>query len=133
MGDPRWRWGNKYIQLKQDPSLVSEQKIGILNKQGWVAYFLNQEVFVKRFDFNPDAVYPDYGSNNEVYVNGDFLEVETLGPVNLLVPGGSLEHTEHWFLAKFPDIEAGYDEDGIDRLVYSLIENAGNDHPKNQT
>ncbi len=34
MHDLRWRWGRKYIQASQDVNLVSEQKIGILNKQG---------------------------------------------------------------------------------------------------
>jgi len=37
MGDPRWTWGNKYIQLKHDSKITAEQKIGILNKQGWTA------------------------------------------------------------------------------------------------
>ena len=34
MNDPRWMWGEKYIWAKQDPKIVSEQKIGIMNKQG---------------------------------------------------------------------------------------------------
>ena len=53
MNDPRWIWGEKYIQAKQNPSNTSEQKIGILNKQGWSAYYLNGELLIKKFDFNP--------------------------------------------------------------------------------
>jgi len=34
MADPRWTWGTKYIQLKQDPKNAKKQKAGILNKQG---------------------------------------------------------------------------------------------------
>jgi len=99
MKDPRWIWGNKYIQLKHDPTRSSEQKIGILNKQKWAAYYLNGELFIKRFGFNPKAQYADYGCNNEVYVNGDFVEIETLGPITKIAPQESIEHTEHWMLA----------------------------------
>lgn len=34
MADPRWVWGKKYIQLKQDPRAKSRQKLGILNTLG---------------------------------------------------------------------------------------------------
>lgn len=99
MKDPRWIWGNKYIQLKHDSTRTSEQKIGILNKQKWAAYYLKGELFIKRFGFNPEAQYADYGCNNEVYVNGDFVEIETLGPITKIAPQESIEHTEHWMLA----------------------------------
>ena len=82
MSDPRWNWGNKYIQLKHDQRITSEQKIGILNKQGWAAYVNSGFLMVKFFKFDPDVVYPDYGCNNEVYVNEHLLEIESLGPVS---------------------------------------------------
>lgn len=114
MNDPRWIWGEKYIQAIQDPALTTSQKIGILNKQGWTAYYLNGEILVKRFGFDPAASYPDYNSNNEVYINGDFLEVETLGPLKKLSPGGILEHTERWFLDKV-------DLDGTEKVLDKVI------------
>jgi hypothetical protein len=91
MNDKRWIWGNKYIQLKHDAAIASEQKIGILNKQGWTACLLNNTMTIKRFEFNPDAVYPDYGSNNEIYVNEHLLEIETLGPVTKILPDKSAD------------------------------------------
>ena len=100
MQDPRWVWGDKYIWARQDPSISSEQKIGILNKQGWAAYCLNDETFIKLFTFDASAAYPDYGSNNEIYINGNFLELETLGPLLNIRPGGITEHREYWFLDK---------------------------------
>lgn len=118
MNDPRWIWGEKYIQVKQDPMFTSEQKIGITNKQGWTAYYLYGEVIIKRFDFNPDAVYPDYGCNNEIYINGDFLEIETLGPLTKLAPGGTVEHTEHWLLTKATADES---EESIDANMLPLV------------
>ena len=100
MNDPRWIWGEKYIQVKQDPLFTSEQKIGVTNKQGWIAYCLKGEVLIKKFDFDPAVVYPDYNCNNETYISANYLEIETLGPLTKLAPGGMVEHTEHWLLAK---------------------------------
>ena len=60
----------------------------------------DREVFVKRFDWEPAARYPDFGCNNEVYAEGDFLEIETLGPLRLVPPDGTVEHTERWFLSR---------------------------------
>ncbi|HRP32380.1 MAG TPA: hypothetical protein PKV73_10830 [Agriterribacter sp.] len=100
MNDPRWVWGDRYIQAKQNPLFTSEQKIGVTNKQGWTAYYLNGEILIKKFDFDPAAVYPDYNCNNETYINKNYLEIETLGPLTKLAPGDKVEHTEHWLLAK---------------------------------
>jgi hypothetical protein len=100
MADPRWCWGNKYILAKQDPGLASEQKIGFMNKQGWVAYQYGNNTLIKVFSFDPAAVYPDYGSNNEIYINGNFLEIETLGPYTELPPGGRTEWIEWWQLSR---------------------------------
>jgi hypothetical protein len=100
MNDPRWIWGDRYIQAKHDPKYTSEQKIGVLNKQRWMACYLNKQVLIKKFPYDPAATYPDCNSNNEVYINGHFLEIETLGPLRNLAPGETIEHTEHWLLAR---------------------------------
>jgi len=121
MKDPRWIWGNRYIQLLQDPVRRSEQKIGILNKQGWAAFILGEDVFIKSVSFDPEAQYPDYGSNNEIYTNGDLLEVETLGPVKKLAPGKSLKHTEKWKLAKLTSEFKDNEESSIDSLLMPLV------------
>ena len=100
MNDPRWIWGKRFIRARQDPRLKSEQKIGVLNKQGWVAYNLGEDMLIKFFAFDPDAEYPDFQSNQEIYINEKFLEVETLGPYQQMEPGGRTEHVEYWFLTK---------------------------------
>lgn len=119
MNDPRWTWGEKYIQAKQDPAFISEQKIGVTNKQGWTAYYLNGELLIKRFDFNPYAAYPDFGCNNEIYINGDFLEIETLSPLTKIAPGDKVEHTEHWLLTRATTDES---EKSIDANVLPLVQ-----------
>ena len=98
MNDPRWTWGERYILAKQDAVLSSEQKIGVLNKQGWCAYHIDKTLLIKRFDYSANEQYPDYNCNNELYINGHFLEVETLGPLTTLRPNEITEHVEYWGL-----------------------------------
>ncbi len=100
MSDPRWTWGRKYIQLRQDPGATTKQKAGLLNTAGWAAYVLGGDVFVKRYGYDPAALYPDMGCNSETYTDPDILEVETVGPLTRLEPGASLEHRESWLLAR---------------------------------
>ena len=127
MQDPRWYWGNRYILAHQDPGHTSEQKIGVMNKQGWVAYHLNKEILIKSFD-NRTGNYPDYNSNTEIYINENLLEIETLGPLEAVGPDGVLEHTEYWLLAKTDFINS---EEGIDSNVLPLVNSFRAESSKN--
>jgi len=100
MKDPRFIWGTKFIQVKQNPNAKTYQKIGVLNTLGWAAYYLDGQLFVKRYNYNPEARYPDFGVNTEIYTNPEILEVETLGGMKKVPPGESVEHVENWFLFK---------------------------------
>jgi len=120
MSDARWTWGEKYIQLRQDPNAKTKEKVGLLNKQGWGAYYLNGEIFIKRYSYDPDATYPDYGCNTETFTDGDMLEFETLGPVTRMpANGGKAEHIESWYLFK---AEIGETEAEIDGKLLPLVE-----------
>jgi hypothetical protein len=121
MNDQRWIWGNKYIQLKHDSVIKAEQKIGILNKQGWAAYYRDGILMIKHFEFDPEALYPDYGCNNEVYVNEHLLEIETLGPITKLTPGSSAEHTEDWFITNLESTVRVDSESSIENDILPVI------------
>ena len=118
MADPRWIWGTKYIQLKQNPDAETKQKVGLRNTPGWAAYCLNGDLFLKRCNFDPDATYPDFGCNMEVYTDPDILEVEALGPLTNLQPDAAVEHVERWSLHK---ATVGEDESEIDEEILPLI------------
>lgn len=119
MADPRWIWGNKFIQLRQDPSATTQQKAGLLNKQGWAAYHLNGELFVKRYTVDEKGQYPDFGCNTELFTNADILEVETLGPLTKLAPdGGTVQHEEVWSLHKVKITE---DEASIEQALKDIL------------
>jgi hypothetical protein len=98
LSDPRWTLGHKYILLRQDPARAEFQKIGLRTPEGWAAYARNGELFVKTFVYEPQAQYPDFNSPLEAFTNADVLELETLGPLEPLAPGASVEHVEHWHL-----------------------------------
>ncbi len=100
LSDSRWSFDDEFIRLRVDESKPEPQKIGVLNRQGWVKYKVGNLVFTKRFDFVENAVYPDMNSNTEIYTAGSFVELETLAPLRRLAPGDSTEHAEYWQLIR---------------------------------
>lgn len=98
LSDSRWTFSNESIRLRTDSSIEEPQKIGIGNKQGWAAYRRGKTLFVKKFDYQDGASYPDYGCNTEVYTAGSVIEVESLGPFRKIAQDEFVEHVEHWKL-----------------------------------
>mgnify|MGYP005833977111 CR=1 FL=1 len=119
LGDPRFTLGRKYLRLRTDESLPEPQKIGVGNKQGWAAYLRGATLFVKQFPYQAGAAYPDDGCNCESYTAGNFIELETLGPLCDLEPGASVTHVERWHL--LADVEAGDTEDSLDTAMRRAI------------
>ena len=105
--DPRWQIGQKYITLRQDPDQKESQKVGVLNRQGWAAYYRSGLLFFKRFACDAEKAYPDFNSNNEIYTDGAILELETLGTLERVQPGATITHREDWWLYKSVDIGNG--------------------------
>jgi len=118
MNDPRWIWGEKYIQLKQSPNAKSRQKLGVLNTLGWAAYYLKGDLFIKRYKYDPRARYTDFGVNTEIYTDADIFEIETLGAFKKIPAGGLIEHKESWSLFK-ANVEES--EELIDKNVIPLV------------
>jgi hypothetical protein len=113
MSDSRWNWGRRYIQLRQDPAATSAQKVGFLNTKGWAAYVLEGDAFVTRFPCIPGARYPDYGCNIQTFTNSEMLEMETLGPISRIEPGGFVDHDEIWELRHADATESEADFDAL--------------------
>lgn len=119
MDDERVTWGNKYITLKQSRTAEGNLKFGISNEDGWAAYLNNGNMFVNRFEYIEDAVYPDRGVSYETFTTDFMLEMETLSPLMQLEPIGTLTHEEKWSL--FKGIEEPKNEDEIDEIVSKYI------------
>lgn len=122
LSDPRFGIGPKYVRLRSDPARTEPQKIGIGNRQGWAAYAQGRDLFLKRFTYDGGARYPDYGSNVEVFTAGAFIELETLGPLVRLAPGGVAEHVEQWEL--FGNVDVGGTEDTLAAALAPILKPA---------
>jgi hypothetical protein len=118
--DKRWTFTKQYILLRQDPADHSPQKTGLFNVNTRAAYLLGTDLFIKRCQADPNAVYPDFHCSFEIFTNGDFLELETLGPLVDLKPDATMEHMERWSLHK--DVRlAALSETEIERVVEPLL------------
>lgn len=126
MTDARWRFGRKFILLKQESTGVPT-KIGLPHPLGWSGYFVGGVFFLKRYPWNPSATYPDFGCNVEMFSNARMLELESLGPLTRLSPQESVEHIERWELHDVPSSVDLNSEESIAAFVEPLVASG---HPK---
>ncbi len=61
---------------------------------------LGSDLFVKRYEADPSKTYADFGASYETFTNDSFLELETLGPLEEVAPGSTVEHVERWALRR---------------------------------
>ena len=103
MSDPRHVWGKEFLIVRSQDA-PHPTKIGFGAPDGWAAYANHNHLFVKRFAYDGAARYPDHGASVEVYTATGMLEMETLGPLQTLPPGASVEHVEEWYLLDGPAV-----------------------------
>jgi len=113
---PCLKLGNQFILLHAN--MQTPFKVGFPNPRGWMAYWLDGVLFVKKAAFDPQGRYPDNGSSSECYCNQSFLELETLAPLALIEPDASATHTETWVLHS--DIPMPNDESAIQAILQKI-------------
>ena len=101
MKNPNVQWGSSYILV--DAKMESPFKVGFPNPRGWIGYWRNGVLFVKRAPYDANAEYYDFGSSSECYCNDQFLELETLAPISTIEPGETVSHVEMWELYRNVD------------------------------
>jgi hypothetical protein len=106
---PYASWSDSRLQITQALLSVNaapgaaEFKVGVSNHAGWAGYLWHNFFLCKRF--TPAASpYPDGGSNTEIFINNQFTELETLGPLVRLQPGEAVSHVEAWQVYRHPDL-----------------------------
>jgi hypothetical protein len=104
---------------KAGRSELPPQKLGHFNERTMGAYLLGSDLFVKRYEADATKAYPDLGASYETFTNGEFLELETLGPLEEVAPGATVEHVEQWSLHRDVEIREWTDE-AIDRALDRL-------------
>ncbi len=118
--DPRWRFTKKYLILRQDPQAKEPQKAGLFHPDTWGAYLIGTDLFVKRSKADASRRYPDFGCSFEMFTNREMLELETLGPLAQVPPGGTIEHVEQWSLHRNVRIASWTDAE-LDRVLRPLV------------
>jgi hypothetical protein len=119
MSDPRWFWGFRYLLLKQDTTMSNPQKIGFFDSDGWAAYANHNALFVKQAPIQFDGVYPDLGANFEVFTNSQMLELESLGPLEIIPPKGKIDHFEYWTL--YDNVSQPENEEDVKKHILPLL------------
>ena len=82
-------------------------------------YFNHGNLFVKKFDYDENATYPDNGCNCESYTNFKIMEIESLGPVTHLKPGETVSFVEKWNL--FCGVEKPKTAEEVDKMVERFV------------
>ena len=74
---------------------------------------------MKRARGDESATYADLAAAAQVYTGATFTEIETLGPLVDLEPGGSVEHRERWevHLVSEGEAEALVDSGALDEVA----------------
>ncbi|HEY2981286.1 MAG TPA: hypothetical protein VGJ22_08915 [Anaerolineales bacterium] len=98
---PYSRWDDPRLRLAAAGIMIEARagmpplKLGTFVKEGTCAYLRDAILFTKQTQPEPGE-YPDNGCNVEVYCSDRLIELETLGPLVDLMPGGSATHIETW-------------------------------------
>ena len=121
--DKRFKMDNKYVYITTDSTGDTENvnafKIGTNNVDGYAMYFNHNNLFVKKFDYDENAKYPDNGCNSETYTNFRLMEIESLGAIQNVKPGETAKHTEKWYL--YLNVDMPQTTEQIDEIVEKYV------------
>ena len=101
INSPYITWGDDLVLVhaRMDAGML---KLGFPNPRGWLGYWREGVLFVKRAAYDPLAGYYDFGSSSECYCSDRFIELETLGPITEIQPAETVAHVETWEV--YPDL-----------------------------
>ena len=100
LADERISFSNQFITINQFPNAKLPAKLGAICANNWIGYFIENNLFIKKFTYDKTGRYPDLGSCVEVYTDSNMLELETLSVFQTIEPGETLIHREEWQLYK---------------------------------
>lgn len=122
--DSRWKFGRRFFLLTPKTG-APPTKLGLAHRPCWVGWLRRETLFLKTFEFENGALYPDFGCNFETFSKSDFLELESLSPLKTLRPGESVGHTETWHLFTGTSIPDAHDEVALEQWLAPFLSRAG--------
>jgi hypothetical protein len=112
--DPRLIFRDDFIFIHAVPGRPP-LKLGYFNPQGWMGYWLDETLFIKRSETQTDMKYPDHGCTTESFCDDRFIELESLGPLTFLHPQETVVHTEVWEI--YDRLDVPFIPDEIQKLI----------------
>jgi hypothetical protein len=107
--DPRLQLANGWAEIEVRPRDDGPHrlKLGASGRAGRLLYLRDGWLFEKRHDAPPGPT-PDFGAAAQVYADERFVELESLGGLIDVPPGGEASHLERWHVvrATFDDVRA---------------------------
>jgi hypothetical protein len=89
------------LEIKNTPS---QPKFVMDNDEGWLAYAApNNLLFVKKYPIYPNRVYGEVtaATSSIWYFKDTMVEIEPIGPLEVLQPNESFSFTEDWWLMEY--------------------------------
>jgi len=99
MQDERVTWDNEMVFIDVKP-IPRPLKMGAANAMNWIAYFIDDMLFIKYIKKISVNRLVDFGADRECYCNEKFAELETIGPLEILQPAMEIQHREIWRVAE---------------------------------
>ena len=124
LSDLRLTLGSRFWLLRQAAN-YPPIKIGLAHRERWIAYVLGETLYLKIFEYDPTAAYPDGGCNFETFTDSEMLEIESLGPLVTLQPGESTDHHETWHLFPLTEQLVIDSEEALAEWIAPFLEKAG--------
>lgn len=124
LSDDRWKIGRRFFLLEPKKDRPST-KLGHSHRERWVGYLMPGALFVKTFDYEEGALYPDLGCNYETFSKDEFIELETLSPLKELPPGGTVAHTETWHLFDGIRRPESLDDEALEKWLAPFLSRVG--------
>jgi hypothetical protein len=116
LGAPGLAWSRDAVVVRGSAGPM--QKIGTENRTGWLAYLHDGWLFAKWGPIHdPHLAYADRGASAQIYRDHRVIELETLGPLERLEPGGVAEHREWWRVLPVGEIAA----EDVEPVVFGLV------------
>lgn len=114
LSDPRLSWLEQAVVVESVAG--TPLKVGTGPAPRRLGYLFQGHLFTKDIASAGAGSYPDLGAVAQVYTDGSFCELESVGPITALEQGAAVSHREIWEVVPCDDLDDAYrrvvDEDG---------------------